>query len=144
MGDEVTLIIQTVAVCILFGVLSSLVMNTLAKWMPTPAFTLPFNITIMWFFGGTLAFASLTTDLNPRLPIEPANLKTCLRSTPDGDCDMQNMMGFVTATLQGVCEIFLAGSNVSAVLILAGMALCSPLAAFTTFLGSAVGLCTGL
>merc|ERR1711920_494836 len=56
----------------------------------------------------------------------------------------QNVMGFVTASLQGVCEIFLAGSNVSAVLILLGMAICSPLAAFTTLLGSAVGVSTGL
>merc|ERR1712232_671152 len=143
-SDDATLIMQTAALCVIFGVLSSLVMNFLAKCMPTPAFTLPFNICIMWFFGGTLAFASLTTDLSPRLPIAAVHHKTCMRSTPDGDCDMQNVMGFVTASLQGVCEIFLAGSNVSAVLILIGMAICSPLAAFTTALGSAVGLATGL
>jgi len=143
-SDEARRILQTAFFCIVFGILSSLVMNSLAKWMPTPAFTLPFNICILWFFGGTLGFASLTTDLGPRLPVAPNAINSCLRSTPHGDCDMHNVMGFVTATLQGVCEIFLAANNVSAVLILAGMALCSPLAAFTTLLGSAVGLSTGL
>jgi len=143
-SDEAMLITQTAVMCVVFGILSSLVMNSLAKWMPTPAFTLPFNICIMWFFGGTLAYTHMTTDISPRLAVKPDDVNTCIRSLPKGDCDMHNLAGFAVAALQGVCEIFLAGSNVSAVLILVGMAICSPLAAFCCLLGSTVGVWTGL
>eukprot|EP00811_Abedinium_folium_P010606 NODE_19813_length_826_cov_4.444921.p1 GENE.NODE_19813_length_826_cov_4.444921~~NODE_19813_length_826_cov_4.444921.p1 ORF type:complete len:212 (-),score=49.28 NODE_19813_length_826_cov_4.444921:191-778(-) len=106
--------------------------------------TLPFNICILWFFGGTLAYTHMHTNISPHLPVALEDVKTCLRSTPEADCDMQNFIGFVVAALHGVCEIYLANDAISAVLILVGMALCSPLAALCAFVGSTVGLGTGM
>merc|ERR1712232_1138584 len=79
-SEELTLLAHAAFLCMFFGVLSSLVLNSLAKWMPTPAFTLPFNICIMWFFGGTWAYSNMSTDISPHLSIPVTGAKSCLRS----------------------------------------------------------------
>lgn len=100
-----------------------------------PALTLPFNLVTLTFllaaFG--LASADLAPSIAPALPAPDAAVDTGV-----------DFVGLVGGLLLGVGQAFLADTVVAALLILAGIAVCSRIAAGFALLGSAAGLGTAL
>lgn len=139
--------LQTTTVCVLFGMCSSILTCVLAKRLhPSPCFTLPFNLCAIWFFGGTVAYSHWATNavFEPRLPFAEINIRSCLRSARDGECDNQPLLAFLVGALRGVSQIFFANSTACGATMLAGMAVCSPLVAAAAAVGSGTGIVTGM
>lgn len=100
-----------------------------------PALTLPFNLVTLTFllaaFG--LASADLTPSIIPALPVPDAAVDTGV-----------DLVGLTGGLFLGIGQVFLADSVVPALLILAGIAVCSRIAAAFALLGSTAGLGTAL
>lgn len=138
-------------IVLVFCVLNCIVQSAVASWLtPMPCFTLPFNICVMWFLGGAHSYKRFSSALEPGImdvmTSQMASQDYCIRELSSDSCDSawDYVAGFLVATLQGVCQIYLAQSVLSGALILAAMSLCSPVCALLTALGSAAGCATAL
>jgi len=137
---------------LVFGVISSVVAISLGKCLSPhslPGLTLPFNICTLWILGGSLVYTNwnMSALLHPHIP-KQTDIWKCFRETPDGPCADNQLLGFLIASLRGVCEIYLANNTISAVIMLIAFAICSPLASVLLLVGSmigtGVGWCVGL
>lgn len=111
-----------------------------------PPFTLAFNFITLIFLIGALNFA------NGRLGglVAPANpgqtgdqVSNTLRSAADSG-SANNLEGVANATFRGIGQLFFANSVASGIIIVAGLAVCSRIAAGFALLGSLAGMGTGL
>jgi urea transporter len=111
-----------------------------------PPFTLAFNFITLIFLIGALNFA------NGRVSglIAPADAQvtrgevgTALRAATD-TATANNLEGVVNAILRGISQLFFANSIVSGIIIIAGIAVASRIAAVFALVGSTVGMLTGL
>lgn len=128
---------------------STVVTATLARLLvPTfgvPGLTLPFNLATLSFLLAAFAFASdeLMLAAEPALPALGEDVDATLRADDAGGDDA-DAEGVLNALLRGVGQVFLADDAVAGLLIVAGMAVCSRIAAGFALVGSAVGLLVAL
>jgi urea transporter len=129
---------------------STVLMATLSRALvPTlgvPPLTLPFNFATLAFLAAASAFATvdLSGAIDPRLPAIGADIDTTLRAHQAAGGGGLDVASLVNAVLRGVSEVFLADSAVAGALILAGIAICSRIAAAFALVGSIVGMLTAL
>jgi urea transporter len=110
-----------------------------------PPLTLPFNVATLAFLLAAygISSADLATPASAALPGPAADVAPGLRAEPDGPASLD--LGAVAGALfRGVGQVFLTDSVPAGILIVAGMALCSRIAAGFALLGSAAGLGTAL
>lgn len=117
----------------------------LVPWLAVPPLTLPFNFATLAFLLAGFAFATgdLGDAIEPGLPSVGADVDTSLRAEEDATAG-SDVSGLLNAILRGVGQVFLADSVVAGALVVAGMAICSRIAAGFALLGSVVGLLTAL
>jgi urea transporter len=117
----------------------------LGSWA-TPPFTLAFNFITLIFLIGALHYANGRAGglLAPAEPqVTGQDVSNALRSIAGGDT-ANDLEGVVNAILRGISQLFFANSVVSGIIIVAGLAVCSRIAAAFALIGSAVGMLTGL
>jgi urea transporter len=111
-----------------------------------PPFTFAFNLITLMFLIGALNYA------NGRVGglIAPADaqvtrgeVSNALRSAADA-ATANNFEGVLNAILRGISQLFFANSIVSGIIIIAGIAVASRIAAVFALVGSTVGMLTGL
>jgi urea transporter len=111
-----------------------------------PPFTLAFNFMTLIFLVGALHFANgrvggLIAPADAQ--VTAGSVSNTLRSAAD-TASANNIEGVVNAVLRGISQLFFANSVVSGIIIVAGLAVCSRIAAVFALVGSAVGMLTGL
>ena len=128
---------------------STILMATLATVFQVwnvPPYTLPFNFATLIFLVAGLQLAN--AQVGPLvLPAEVQalgnNVETALRSVsrprPHNDIE-----GWANAIMRGIGQLFFANDIVAGILIIAGIAVASRIAAVFALIGSAVGMLTGL
>jgi urea transporter len=129
--------------------LSSILMATLATVFQTwnvPPFTLPFNFATLIFLVAGLQLAN--AQLGPLVgPAEVQslgdNVETALRSV-EGAASANDIEGWANAIIRGIGQLFFANDVAAGILIIAGIAVASRIAAVFALIGSAVGMLTGL
>jgi urea transporter len=129
--------------------LSSILMATLATVFQTwnvPPFTLPFNFATLIFLVAGLQLAN--AQLGPLVgPAEVQslgdNVETALRSV-EGAASANDVEGWANAIIRGIGQLFFANDVAAGILIIAGIAVASRIAAVFALIGSAVGMLTGL
>lgn len=126
---------------VLMATLSTMLVPALA----VPPLTLPFNFATLAFLLAAFAFATgdLASAIEPRLPSIGADVDTSLRAEEGGGGGF-DAAALINAILRGVGQVFLADSVVAGALIVAGMAVCSRIAAAFALLGSIAGFLTAL
>jgi urea transporter len=128
---------------------SSILMATLATVFQAwnvPPFTLPFNFATLLFLvaGLQLAHAELGPLVGPaEVQSLGDNVETVLRSV-EGAASANDVEGWANAIMRGISQLFFANDVVTGVLIIAGIAVASRVAAVFALIGSAVGMLTGL
>jgi urea transporter len=128
---------------------SSILMATLATVFQTwgvPPFTLPFNFATLIFLVAGLQLAN--AQIGPLVgPAEVQslgdNVETALRSV-EGATSADDVEGWANAIIRGIGQLFFANDVVAGILIIAGIAVASRIAAVFALIGSAVGMLTGL
>ena len=109
---------------------------------------LPFNLAAICFLGGVQFYAHWSTSPQyaSHLPDYNATIAPCLRSAASGSCaqDGDTAVAVLQAVAQGISEVWIVSNVWSGVIILVGVALCSPRAALFAVLGSLIGLLTAL
>ena len=109
---------------------------------------LPFNLAAICFLGGVQFYAHWSTlpQYASHLPDYNATIAPCLRSAASGSCaqDGDTAVAVLQAVAQGISEVWIVSNVWSGVIILVGVALCSPRAALFAVLGSLIGLLTAL
>lgn len=111
-----------------------------------PPLTLPFNLAALMFLFAAFSFAGghLASSVEPQMPMDSQpTVNTTLRATPEG-AGASDVPALLNAVFRGLSELFLADSVVTGVLVLAGMLVCSRIAAGFALVGSVIGLLTAL
>jgi len=111
-----------------------------------PPFTLAFNFMTLLFLIGAINFANGRTGglIAPAdAQVTAGSVSNTLRSATDA-ATANNLEGVVNALFRGISQLFFANSIVSGIIIVAGLAVCSRIAALFALVGSAVGMLTGL
>lgn len=142
-----TVIGWIIAVSALSTVLmASLATVFLSAWR-VPPFTLPFNFATLLFLLAALGLAHghLGELIDPHAPavLGPAVVSSTLRAAIGGET-ASNVGGLVNGIFRGIGQLFFANSLTAGILIIAGIAVCSRIAAIFALIGSFVGLLTGL
>jgi urea transporter len=111
-----------------------------------PPFTLAFNFMTLIFLIAALNFANgrvgpLIAPANAQ--VTSGSVSNSLRSAADAAA-VNDLEGVVNAVLRGISQLFFANSIVSGLIIIAGIAVCSRIAAIFAVIGSAVGMLAGL
>jgi urea transporter len=111
-----------------------------------PPFTLAFNFITLIFLIGALNFANgriggLVAPADAQ--VTRGEVSTTLRSAADA-ASANNLEGVLNAIFRGISQLFFANSVVAGIIIIAGLAVCSRIAAVFAVVGSAVGMLTGL
>jgi urea transporter len=111
-----------------------------------PPFTLAFNFITLIFLIGALNFANgrvggLIAPADAQ--VTQGKVSNTLRSAADA-ATANNVEGVVNAILRGISQLFFANSIVSGIIIIAGIAVASRIAAIFALVGSTVGMLTGL
>ena len=102
----------------------------------TPPFTLPFNISMLWYMVATSGIR--TVSMGPVVTPGIASYNKAL------DHPLPDNVDVIQGIFKGVGQIFLAGDLAPSILILIGLGVCSRITALAALLGSAVGLSTGI
>jgi urea transporter len=111
-----------------------------------PPFTLAFNFMTLLFLVGALQYANgkvggLVAPADAQ--VTAGSVSNTLRSAADAAAS-NNVEGVLNAIFRGISQLFFANSVVSGIIIVAGLAVCSRIAAIFALVGSAVGMLTGL
>jgi urea transporter len=127
-------------------ILHAALANIFVGVFKVPPFTLAFNLITLMFLIGALNFANgRVSDLVA--PAQPAvageGVSNALRSAADA-ATANNIEGALNALFRGIGQLFFANSLVSGIIIIAGIAVCSRIAAGFALVGSAAGAGTGL
>lgn len=147
---EPTWSVQVIVYIVVVAAFSTVLMATLgAMLLPrlkVPPLTLPFNFATLAFL--LAAFAVAHGDLGPlvgpqSLTVVGPEIDTSLRATEAGSA-VGVVEGLVNAIVRGISQLFFADSIVAGLIILAGMFVCSRIAAAFAVLGSALGVAAGL
>lgn len=116
-----------------------------ASW-GVPPFTLAFNISTLLFLVTALNVArgrvgELVTPTAPA--VTGPRVSTTLRETADatGNTDVAAILN---AIFRGIGQLFFANSILGGVLVLAGIVICSRIAAVFALVGSTLGMLTGM
>jgi urea transporter len=111
-----------------------------------PPFTLAFNFITLIFLIGALNFANgriggLVAPADAQ--VTEGKVSNALRSAVDA-ATANNVEGVINAILRGISQLFFANSIASGIIIIAGIAIASRIAAVFALVGSTVGMLTGL
>ena len=111
-----------------------------------PPFTLAFNFITLIFLIGALNFANgrvggLVAPADAQ--VTEGKVSNTLRSAADA-ATANNIEGVLNAILRGISQLFFANSIVSGIIIVAGIAVASRIAAAFALVGSTAGMLTGL
>jgi len=111
-----------------------------------PPFTLAFNFITLIFLIGALNFANgrvggLIAPADAQ--VTEGKVSNALRSAADAAAS-NNVEGMLNAILRGISQLFFANSIVSGIIIVAGIAVASRIAAVFALVGSTVGMLMGL
>jgi urea transporter len=111
-----------------------------------PPFTLAFNFITLIFLVGALNYANgraggLIAPADAQLT--GGEVSNALRSAAD-TATANNAEGVLNAIFRGISQLFFANSVVAGIIIVAGVAVCSRIAAIFALVGSTVGMLTGL
>ncbi len=111
-----------------------------------PPFTLAFNFITLIFLIGALNYANgrvgpLIAPADAQVTAQ--EVTSTLRSAADAG-SVNNAEGVANAVLRGISQLFFANSIVAGAIIVAGIAVCSRIAAIFALVGSAFGMLTGL
>jgi urea transporter len=117
----------------------------LGAWA-VPPFTLAFNFITLIFLIGALNFANgrvggLVAPGDAQ--VTSGSVSNTLRSAADA-ATANNIEGVLNAIFRGISQLFFANSIVAGIIIIAGIAVCSRIAAIFALVGSTVGMLTGL
>ena len=111
-----------------------------------PPFTLAFNFMTLLFLIGALNYANGRTGglIAPAdAQVTAGSVSNTLRSAAD-TASANNLEGVLNAILRGISQLWFANSVVAGIIIVAGIAVCSRIAAIFALVGSTVGMATGL
>jgi urea transporter len=111
-----------------------------------PPFTLAFNFMTLMFLIGALNYANgkvggLIAPADAQ--VTAGDVSNTLRSAADAN-SANNIEGVFNALFRGIGQLFFANSVWSGIIIVAGLAVCSRIAAVFALLGSLAGMLTGL
>jgi urea transporter len=111
-----------------------------------PPFTLAFNFMTLLFLIGALNYANgrvggLVAPADAQ--VTAGSVSNTLRTAADA-ASANNIEGVLNAIFRGISQLFFANSVVSGIIIIAGIAVCSRIAAIFALVGSTVGMATGL
>eukprot|EP01102_Stenamoeba_stenopodia_P007301 TRINITY_DN2041_c0_g1_i3.p1 TRINITY_DN2041_c0_g1~~TRINITY_DN2041_c0_g1_i3.p1 ORF type:complete len:388 (-),score=17.86 TRINITY_DN2041_c0_g1_i3:31-1194(-) len=121
--------------CSILSVFLSIALsNLLAPQWDIPCFTLPFNIVTAVFIVASIGVANFPRSAAPALATPTTQVTYAAfpwASIPE-------------VVLIGVSQVFLAANWISGLMILVGIAICSPIACLMAILGSSLGMLTAL
>jgi urea transporter len=111
-----------------------------------PPYTLAFNFMTLLFLVGALHYANgkvggLVAPADAQ--VTAGSVSNTLRSAADA-ASANNLEGGFNAVFRGIGQLFFANSVWSGIIIIAGLAVCSRIAAIFAVLGSLTGMLTGL
>jgi urea transporter len=143
--DELV-IVWIVVIAALSSVLHAALANVFIGAFKVPPFTLAFNFMTLIFLVAALNFANGRTG-ELIAPADPAvtggSVSNTLRASADA-ASANDVEGVLNAIFRGIGQLFFANSLVSGLIIIAGIAVCSRIAAIFAVVGSAVGMLAGL
>jgi urea transporter len=127
-------------------VLHAALANAFIGAWKVPPFTLAFNFMTLMFLVGALQYANgkvggLVAPADAQ--VTAGSVSNTLRSAADAAAS-NNVEGVLNAIFRGISQLFFANSVVSGIIIVAGLAVCSRIAAIFALVGSTVGMLTGL
>ena len=127
-------------------VLHAALANVFIGAWKVPPFTLAFNFMTLLFLVGALQYANgkvggLIAPADAQ--VTAGSVSNTLRSAVDA-AESNNVEGVLNAMFRGISQLFFANSVVSGIIIVAGIAVCSRIAAIFALVGSTVGMLTGL
>ena len=127
-------------------VLHAALANVFVGAWGVPPFTLGFNFITLIFLIGALQYANghvggLIAPADAQ--VTAGSVSNTLRSAADA-ASANNLEGGLNAIFRGISQLFFANSVVSGIIIVAGLAVCSRIAAIFALIGSAVGMAVGL
>ena len=111
-----------------------------------PPFTLAFNFMTLLFLIGALNYANGHVGglIAPGdAQVTAGSVSNTLRASADA-ASANDVEGVLNAVFRGIGQLFFANSVVSGIIIVAGIAVCSRIAAIFALLGSLTGMLTGL
>jgi urea transporter len=111
-----------------------------------PPFTLAFNFMTLLFLIGALNYANGRVGglVGPAdAQVTASSVSNTLRSAAEAG-SANNVEGVANAIFRGIGQLFFANSVWAGVIMVAGLAVCSRIAAIFAVVGSAVGMLTGL
>lgn len=122
-------------------IMAALLTVFLTAWK-VPPFTLPFNIATLLFLVTALNIAhGRIGDLEPRLPqITSDQVATDFRTVSTDS----TIVDGITATFNGIGQLFFAQDVIAGILIVAGIMVCSRIAGTFALVGSIFGMLTGI
>jgi urea transporter len=111
-----------------------------------PPYTLAFNFMTLLFLIGALNFANgrvggLVAPADAQ--VTSGSVSNTLRSAADA-AGANNLEGALNAIFRGISQLFFANSITAGIIIIAGIAVCSRIAAIFALVGSTFGMLTGL
>jgi len=127
-------------------VLHAALANVFIGAWKVPPFTLAFNFMTLLFLVGALQYGNgkvggLIAPADAQ--VTAGSVSNTLRSAVDA-AESNNVEGVLNAMFRGISQLFFANSVVSGIIIVAGIAVCSRIAAIFALVGSTVGMLTGL
>jgi urea transporter len=127
-------------------ILHAALANVFVGTWAVPPFTLAFNFITLIFLIGALNYANgraggLIAPADAQ--VTGGDVSNTLRSAADA-ATANNVEGVVNAILRGISQLFFANSVVAGIIIIAGIAVCSRIAAIFALVGSTAGMLTGL
>jgi len=143
---DVVVLVWIVVGAALSSIIHASLANIFLGVFKVPPFTLAFNFMTLIFLIGALNFANgraggLIAPADAQ--VTAGTVSNTLRSAAEA-ANANNIEGFVNAIFRGISQLFFANSIVSGIIIIAGIAVCSRIAAIFALVGSTVGMLTGL
>src|ERR1700754_3623584 len=143
---DVLVLVWIVLGAAMSSILHAALANIFVGVFKVPPFTLAFNFMTLIFLIGALNFANgraggLIAPADAQ--VTAGTVSNTLRSAAEA-ANANNIEGIVNAIFRGISQLFFANSIVSGIIIIAGIAVCSRIAAIFALVGSTVGMLTGL
>jgi urea transporter len=145
--DWDTLVIVWIVVAAAFStILHAALANIFVGVFKVPPFTLAFNFMTLIFLIAALNFANgrvggLVAPADAQ--VTAGSVSNTLRSAAD-KASANDIEGILNAVFRGIGQLFFANSLLAGLVIVAGIAVCSRIAAVFAVIGSAVGMLSGL
>jgi urea transporter len=143
---DIVVMVWIVLAASLSTVLHAALANVFIGAHAVPPFTLAFNFITLIFLLGALNFANgrvggLIAPADAQ--VTRGSVSNTLRSAAD-TASANNLEGVINAIFRGIGQLFFANSITAGIVIVAGIAVCSRIAAIFALVGSTVGMLTGL